>query len=274
SVAGAGHPEVRRGPQLGDRAPSRGRLLGPRRRQRQVASARRADHDHRDAHRATPQPRRHRRPPTSRHMTVFIRATAAQDKAKVLRETGNYSGRRYVIDIASLGAVPGSPFSYWVSDRMRAVFRKFAPFEAEMRSAKVGLQTSDNFRFCRAWWETPANSKSDWKDLVLGGGVSAFYYRLDLRARWVQEGQEVKAFAERTAGTTHWSRRVTNSEFYGVPGFTWGLRTRSFKPACVPARCIFTVSRYQAFVFDEDPSVATLALVGLLNGSAVSSLLR
>ena len=59
----------------------------------------------------------------------------------------------YTVDPASFWQVPGSPFAYWVSERIRRLFTELPPFEGEGRMVRVGLQTSDDFRFVRAWWE-------------------------------------------------------------------------------------------------------------------------
>lgn len=209
-------------------------------------------------------------------MTVFIRALTDVDKASALRAAINENYRRFVVDPKILAAVPGSTFAYWVSDQLRSLFVKFRPFEGDGRAVRQGVATSDNFRFCRSWWELPVRAENgDWPAFVLGGGVSPFYYRLDLLLNWQFKGREVKAYAETTPGTSHWSRNIRNTEFYGRSGFTWGLRTAKFQPSCVPTGTVFSVSRYQAFIDDDQPrDESLLAHIGLLNASVATALIR
>lgn len=208
--------------------------------------------------------------------TVFLRALEAEDKAAALRRAIQQPAealgtQRFEVGTASFAAVPRSPFSYWVSERLRALFKELPPFESNGRSAKVGVQTSDDFRFVRGWWAlSPKLLGTRWLPFTKGGTISPVYSDVRLCLVWQSEGHELKAFAETTPGTSHWSRNIRSIEWYRRPGFSWALRTSRFAPSCVPAGCIFSVSRYQAFV--DEPDI--LATIGLLNGSVCSALLR
>lgn len=48
--------------------------------------------------------------------------------------------------------IPGSPIVYWLSEKMRNAFSVNQPLGESTRLA-VGLQTGDNNRFLREWWE-------------------------------------------------------------------------------------------------------------------------
>ena len=208
--------------------------------------------------------------------TVFLRALDAEDKAKTLqraiRGVGTaQDGLRFDLDPTNFAAVPNSPFAYWVSDALRQLFGRFPPFEGSLGTAKQGVATSDDFRFVRAWWEVQADHAfHSWFPFTKGGGASGFYSDTSLSLNWQLDGKEVKVFAEATPGTTHWSRNIRSTEFYFRAGFSWALRTSRFAPYCVPAQCIFSVSRYQAFT-DEQYLLAT---IGLLNSSTCTALLR
>ena len=51
--------------------------------------------------------------------------------------------------------LPHRSFAYWLPASLRNHFRSLPPFENTERIVRVGLQTSDDFRFVRAWWEVP-----------------------------------------------------------------------------------------------------------------------
>jgi hypothetical protein len=87
----------------------------------------------------------------------------------VVREGHTLNPVVYAVDPVSFRQVPGSPFAYWVSDHIRRLFTELPPFEGEGRTVRVGLQTSDDFRFVRTWWEVPVEkildgaNGPDWK---------------------------------------------------------------------------------------------------------------
>ncbi len=188
--------------------------------------------------------------------TVFLRVLEAENKARALhtairnREAALYH-QRFEVDPKRFSLIPRSPFAYWVSDRLRQLFAELPPFEAEGRTTKVGLQTSDDFRFTRAWWELPPRRvRERWFPLAKGGKFSPFYSRFSLLLDWSEDGRELKAFAERTSGTTHWSRNLRNTDYYFRPGLTWPLRGIRFSSQAVPAGCIFSIAGKMAFVPD------------------------
>jgi hypothetical protein len=200
--------------------------------------------------------------------TVFLRALEAEDKAMALREAirnpaAAQGQLRFEVDPARFASVPRSPFAYWVSERLRQLFTKLPPFEVEGRTAKVGLATADDFRFVRAWWAVPhAAVHRRWFPFAKGGAFSPFYADVYLVVNWERgesDARELKAFAENTPGTTHWSRNIRSPDFYFRPGLTWPLRAAKFAPQALPAGCVFSVRGYCAFVPREELSL-TLAI--------------
>jgi hypothetical protein len=196
----------------------------------------------------------------------------ADEKASYLKRFVRSSGERaFTVEPNTFSQVPGSPFAYWVSDDLRSMFSKLPAFESGERTAKVGVQTSDDFRFVRTWWEVPETARTDrWLPFMKSGAASAFYADINMVLNYAEDGREIKTFAESTPGTTHWSRNIRSTEYYLKPGLTWALRTKKFAASIVPEGCIFSVSRYQAFVPDQQ----LLAVVGRLNSSICTALLR
>ena len=92
---------------------------------------------------------------------ICFRLLDAKDPAQPLADAmqalaqGAATQDTYTVDPVSFRHVPNAPFAYWVSDTIRKLFTTLPPFENEERTAKVGLQTSDDFRFVRTAWETP-----------------------------------------------------------------------------------------------------------------------
>jgi hypothetical protein len=106
--------------------------------------------------------------------TIFLRALKGEDKAATLRAavgTPEAAGgkQRFEIDPKIFASVPGSPFCYWVGDRLRSVFSEFPPIERGHRAARAGGQTSDDVRYLRTYWEIGQHSRpSNWHTYLKG----------------------------------------------------------------------------------------------------------
>ncbi len=102
---------------------------------------------------------------------VFLRALEADDKASALRAAIHEPaaalgrGQRFDVDPACFAAVPRSPLAYWVSERLRGLFKALPPFESDGRTLSFGASTKNDFRFVRSSFEVPlavaAGSLSD-----------------------------------------------------------------------------------------------------------------
>ena len=112
-------------------------------------------------------------------MATFMRLLANKDKHAALVKTcesyrrGDDKVDYFNIDPSSFDQVPGRPFCYWVSESVRNCFRLFPNIENSNAIAHVGLQTSDDFRFIRLWWE-PKFAGAGWVPHAKGGAKSFF----------------------------------------------------------------------------------------------------
>jgi hypothetical protein len=55
--------------------------------------------------------------------------------------------------------IPGSPFAYWVSDRMLALFSELPRLESGNRAARRTNATTDDGRWIRTWWEVSTEAQ-------------------------------------------------------------------------------------------------------------------
>lgn len=125
-------------------------------------------------------------------MTIFIRLIEAQDKrSALLNAIANVDDKKvFDVDPESFKQIPGSPFAYWVSDKIRALFSKLPIYEGDGRTVKQGLATADDFRFVRTYWEIDSsrvasradeiNSERYWVLYPKGGEFSPFYADIPL----------------------------------------------------------------------------------------------
>ncbi|MBT8036122.1 MAG: hypothetical protein KJO21_01135 [Verrucomicrobiae bacterium] len=141
----------------------------------------------------------------------------------------------YEVEPASFRHIPNAPFAYWVSEKIRKLFVTLPPFENEERTATVGLQTGDDFRFVRIGWESPVNQSEltnrTWFHFAKGGSYSPFYADVFLKVNWHDSGLELDTFA----GSV-----LRNTNYYFRPGLTWPRRTTSgMSLRVMPANCVF-----------------------------------
>ncbi len=185
---------------------------------------------------------------------TFLRLLNEVDKETCLRlattsiSMGSRSGNEYHVNPESFRQVPGTPFFYWVSERVRRLFHQLPPLESDGRENRVGLQTSDNFRFLRCWWEVPAASLGiNWFPYAKGGGYSPYYRDLTLCVNWSHKGAEVKDYARQLGNSP--SRSVRSEDHYFRSALTYSDRcTGGFATSPLPSGAIFDVKGSCIFV--------------------------
>lgn len=207
--------------------------------------------------------------------TLFLRLVKEDDKENALAEVLGRpdDARRFTVAPASLREVPGTPFAYWVGDKIRRLFRELLPFESEGRTVRQGLATADDFRFLRLWWEVSPDKivsgtgketrenfirqtfeGKKWVPFAKGGAYSPYYADLHLVVNWERDGEEIRNFRDPKTGRTY--SRPQNTDFYFRPGLTWPLRAKAFSAQVLPKGTIFSVRGYAVIAPLEDlPSI-------------------
>lgn len=203
---------------------------------------------------------------------LFLRLLSVEDKAEALaravaatRQGTALDTVIHLVDPDEFEQVPGSPFAYWVSERIRHLFAVLQPFESENREVRLGDHPSDDFRYLRLFWEVPADSSShDWRCYSKGGSYSPYYADVHLLVDWDASRQTYRDFYGRPGRA---SERPSNYQYFFRPSLTWPRRTTSGMSVRIqPAGCVFSDKAPSAFV-DEIPT-----WLGLLQSAAFSAL--
>lgn len=123
--------------------------------------------------------------------------------------------------------IPSVPIVYWLSKPMLDTFAKNKALE-EIAGPKVGLQTGDNARFVREWWEvsqsklklTSDNAKDrktsacdKWFPYNKGGEYRKWYGNQDYVINWENAGQELYDFKPKSV--------IRNPQFYFQSSVSW-----------------------------------------------------
>jgi len=105
----------------------------------------------------------------------------------------------YLLDQSKLKIIESYPFIYWISDEFREKFAE-KPID-KFVDVRAGVQTSNNPRFLRFWWEVDRNSISDnqkgkkrWVKYIKGGPFGKWYGNLWLLIDWERDGKKLRNY--------------------------------------------------------------------------------
>ena len=140
------------------------------------------------------------------------------------------------VESKSFRTLPGAPFSYWISKKVRDVFGSLSTFESYGGQVKQGMATGDDGRFVRCWWEEDSQQASlprrRWWPFAKGGEYAPYYSDIHLVVNFEKNGAEMQATD---------AARVQNSQFYFKPGLTYPRRLAKFSPSIMPAGTVISV---------------------------------
>ncbi|MBE7635962.1 BREX-1 system adenine-specific DNA-methyltransferase PglX [Sneathiella sp. P13V-1] len=197
----------------------------------------------------------------------FYRLTLESDKQSELEDLCNGTlkkGTGFIVDAANFRKLNGSPYCYWIDV---SIIDKLALASIEPAAClvKVGLQTGDDFRFLRNFWEVPSSSE-EWKFFSKTERAIAWHSPIQMKLRWVNEGEELKGFTD-DKGKPRSALR--SPQQYFKPGFSYMLRSSRLVPYIVPKGCIPTAGRSQVFP-DLGKEIDVLTICASNLGSAVA----
>lgn len=202
------------------------------------------------------------------------------------RDGDNFFRRR----VEQFSVFDDMPYVYWIND---SIARKIAarpvvePLECSIR---VGLQTGDDFRFLRLWWEVSGDQvviptrkhdveelrrqsielskKKRWAWYSKTESASPVLSSIHLYVNWFGDGAEIKAYH---VGNGHSASKYVMSEsMYFRPGFSYMLRSSRLVPYIVPLGVIPTAGRSQ--VYPKEGSEIWLA--ALLSSNLATAVAR
>lgn len=131
------------------------------------------------------------------------------------------------VEQLNFGKIPGAPIGYWVSPKIQEIFTSNLALSA-VASPCVGLQTADNARFLRLWFEPSysrigfgcenaalaARSQKKWFPCNKGGGLRKWYGNLSEVINWENDGEAIKNFPGAV---------IRNEHCYFKESVTWNM---------------------------------------------------
>lgn len=189
---------------------------------------------------------------------------------------------RFSVASAEFQKVPGAPISFWISESMRAAFRKGVPLR-EVAEPRKGMVTADNPRFIRFWREVELQkigfgcgsreaaleSGAKWFPYMKGGTFRRWSGNQEAVVNWEKDGAELlnmKGNGYKVGSTNH------NFDYIFKTAITWTKITSSDSG--------FRLNK-EGFLFDDASGLCALkggadpyAALGLLNSPVVKYGLR
>lgn len=213
-------------------------------------------------------------------MIIFIRAKL-DDKRRVISavvndlKIGNENSNIYFVNPKDFGKVSGMPFSYWVPNKVRSLFQKYGGVDGDRFTARVGIQSSDDYRFVRTKWEVLHSGLNDkWFPYAKGGESLSTYADIYLVVNWEHAGSEMKAWNESLyGGGQHWSRNLRSVGYSFRPGLTWTQRTNRLGIRVMPEGCMFGVKGPAIFSATNSHD-DLLALVALTESKVFNAVVK
>lgn len=157
--------------------------------------------------------------------------------------------------------IPGYPIAYWVSDSIGKIYNTSKKV-FDYGVACVGLQTSDNNRFLRKWFEvsfkkighnfdsidSAKKSSYKWFPYNKGGGFRRWYGNGDDIVNWENNGEEIRKYNEYLNSSRSSSIGIANTQYYFKESGTWGLVSNNFSVRYSPQGAIFDTGGSSVFI--------------------------
>ena len=155
---------------------------------------------------------------------------ADKEQLFLANKDGNEDGKHIYypnVEQKKFEKIPGAPIGYWVSPQIQEIFTSNLALSA-VASPCVGLQTADNARFLRLWFEPSysrigfgcenaalaARSQKKWFPYNKGGSARKWYGNQELIVNWENDGFEIKEYKGAV---------VRNPSYYFKPSIAWSL---------------------------------------------------
>lgn len=171
--------------------------------------------------------------------------------------------------------LPGAPIVYWASEASREAFRRFPPLGSRF-AVKKGMDTGDNARYVRCWFEVDEQdssfARSDrlhndgnprWFPYNKGGGSRRWYGSRLYVVDWEDEGRRIRNESK---------SNLRNERYFFRPAVTWStVATGQIGFRMLGAGFLF--DNGGSCLFPEEADMDLFAVLAFLNSGPAQTLL-
>ena len=202
---------------------------------------------------------------------------AKQGDGKVIINSKLYTINYPNVEQKNFEKIPGAPIGYWVSPKIQEIFTSNLALSA-VASPCVGLQTADNARFLRLWFEPSysrigfgcenaalaARSQKKWFPTTKGGTFRRWFGNMYYVVNWENDGEELTNF-KGSVIRNRW-------RYFTKCGATWST-IASGKPSFRYFDKSWLFETKGSVCFPEDEKKNNI-IMGYLNSPLVSAFLQ
>lgn len=234
---------------------------------------------------------------------LVVRALLAENKAEALKAGAGGANEHclYHCHPKQFLKLTAAPLAYWIPSATLVRLAQLPCLDPSAASVLVGLQTGDDFRFLRNWWEVPASTiaaglvspsasadaatlKRAYEDAFDEGRRWAYFSKTDtaepwlspihLVVNWASQGREIRSLVDKNGAPRSRLRMLPvgkHPDGYFLRGYSYMLRSTRLVPYIVPPGVIPTAGRSQVYPA-SDGDIEVLALLASNVGSGVARL--
>ena len=187
-------------------------------------------------------------------------------------QNGIIDERVHILNQDEFYKIEGIPFVFQLSQAFRKKFQEDSLiFYADVRA---GIQTSNNFRFLRMWWEigrdnvrTAKNNKARWVVYSKGGPYIKWFGNNWCTIDWENEGKKLQQYLKDNGQDLHaqdyYFRRGITYSALGTKGITFREHSE-WNLFDIGGSCVFPTNRFDDLYY----------LMGFLNSRLVEYILK
>lgn len=197
-------------------------------------------------------------------LTDFKGGMKNQEKM-FLNALNNNVNYKFITSCNNFECLPGTPIVYWLSDSFLKIFA-YPKLEKSVVS-KMGLQTSNNEKFLRLWYEIENNKfNKKWFPHNKGGAYRKWYGNREFVVDWENNGKNIKDDKKKNLEKgliDPKNSKCWNEEYYFKKTISWSLITSgNFSARYYDESFIPNIAAPSLF-FDNSKNI--LYILGFLN---------
>jgi hypothetical protein len=204
---------------------------------------------------------------------ICIDLTKTLDKQVDLQslvQSSDVAPNRFVVARQRFMKMPNRQLLYSLANQNLRTESTFDPAACHVRA---GLNTFDDFRFLRLWWEVPPSDLGQdrtWCSHWKGGDYETFYSEIGVVCKWSVDGKEMRAVNFQLHGMEAQAKQ--SSAYYFDLGAAYTYRSsRGFSVRVFPAGCTFAVN---GPVIQPTADFSMYYILGWLNSELIRALVH
>ena len=209
---------------------------------------------------------------------LCVKGTQTSEQPSQLAEfsdsvfSGSLPKNAFVRELSLFEHFPDKSLLFWLPDKVIDAFRHGATLDPDFALCRTGLNTGDNDRFYKLWWEVPGaliGQGKTWVRLANGGSFQPYWRGFQEVMFWENDGYAIREYKSPEGNLIS---RPQNTSFFFKGGLTYGKRTECLNPQIFPEGMAFTDEGHS--IFPNSPNDESYWILGILNSAFARDLMN